>query len=313
MTGITLSQAIDGHTLALEAAHRSPHTVADYHNTFRKFDAYLEEQCGKQNPPLDSITYEQIAGFLAAQSGVKKKTILNYHTGLSALWTWAIKFHHVQENVVRLVEPAKPEERAIVPYSEDDIRRIIDALSYTKAYDRPGKRPTRHRLPDADRNHAIVLLLLDTGLRATGVCSLRIIDVDLRNRYIIPFEKGDKERKLPFSARTGQVLQKYLLTRKEDRVNKPLFTTNTGQPLDRIQLLKMLNRAGERAGVKDVHPHRFRHTFAIQFLRNGGDAYTLQDMLGHTTMDMVKVYIHIAQVDIDRGHRLASPVDNWRL
>jgi integrase/recombinase XerD len=75
----------------------------------------------------------------------------------------------------------------------------------------------------------------------------------------------------------------------------------------------MFQGIGKRAGVANVHPHRFRHTFAIQYLKNGGNAYTLQHMLGHSTLETVKIYLKLAQVDVDQMHRRASPVDNWRL
>ena len=62
-----------------------------------------------------------------------------------------------------------------------------------------------------------------------------------------------------------------------------------------------------------AYPHRFRHTFAINFLRNGGNAYALQMALGHASMDMVRKYLALAQTDIAAAHLIASPVANWRL
>lgn len=72
-------------------------------------------------------------------------------------------------------------------------------------------------------------------------------------------------------------------------------------------------RLGAKAGVQDCHPHRFRHTFAVNFLRNGGNAFEIQMALGHTTLQMVQTYLALAQADLDAAHRKASPVENWRL
>ena len=75
----------------------------------------------------------------------------------------------------------------------------------------------------------------------------------------------------------------------------------------------LVRRLGKRADIAKVFPHKFRHTFATTYLRSGGDIYTLQALLGHSSLDMVRHYVRIAELDIENAHRKASPVDNWRL
>ena len=85
MSKITFSQAKQGYLLAAGARHLSEHTIRDYVNTLTKFSNFLDE-----DPPIEGITRHHIEAFFAAQTKVSNKTILNYHVGLSALWTWAV-------------------------------------------------------------------------------------------------------------------------------------------------------------------------------------------------------------------------------
>lgn len=309
MDTLTLSQAFDGFELAALARRLSPKTILDYQNTFRKFFYFLDE-----DPPLDSITPRHIREFLSAQTSVGKKTLLNYHTGLSALWTWAVDEGYASAHVVRRCERPIPEKRLVLPYSEPDIKALLASVDKSAVLLRPGHRPFSISVPQADRHRAIIFLLLDTGIRAQELCDLTILHADLRNRRVKVFGKGARERAVPFSPRTGQILWKYITAhRKDSYANDPLFLTDESRPLDRSVLRQALVRIAHRAGVSGVNVHRFRHTFAINYLRNGGDPWSLQLMLGHSTLDMVRTYLAIAQADLDSNHRQASPVANWSI
>jgi integrase/recombinase XerD len=108
-------------------------------------------------------------------------------------------------------------------------------------------------------------------------------------------------------------LWRYVADRRHVRPDDWLFVTNEGRQMTRANLWRLLKRIGDRAGVSGVYPHRFRHTFAITWIRNSGDLFTLQAMLGHTSLEMVKHYARIARSDLEAAHRRASPVDNWHL
>lgn len=169
----------------------------------------------------------------------------------------------------------------------------------------------------ADRDRCIILLLVDTGLRASELCDLRIADLDMsRNRITVRHGKGDKARFVQFGKRAAKALWRFLTPRLPAADDERLITVgpqDDPRPMDRRQLGLQLARIGERAGVPNVYPHRFRHTFAITYLRNGGDLFTLQELLGHSDLAMVRRYARIAQTDCARAHAKASPADNWRL
>ncbi len=140
-------------------------------------------------------------------------------------------------------------------------------------------------------------------------------DVDLRNRKIKMLGRASKERILRFSATTGPALWSCLARKAKDEKARawPLFTTIDGRPLRHDHLYQRMLKIGERAGVPMANVHRFRHTYAIQYLRNGGNPYALQMTLGHSTMEMTKRYLAIAQADLHADHQIASPVANWGL
>lgn len=305
----SLSIAIDGFLLNASARRLSPNTIKFYEYILRNVRAAFPD-----DPPIAQITKPQIEQFLAGLT-VGNTSVLRHHSGLSALWRWAQAEGYVPANLVRSIPQPKPDEKVIEPFTQNEIKLLLMSVDKSLPYRRAGKRESQHTCANAARNRAMIYLLLDTGLRASELCSLTLKDIDLKARKLTVMGKGRKERMIPFDAQTGQTIWRYLATRKDEPVDWPLFPAhaNHRHPLDQRDLYHTLRVIGARAGIDDVHPHRFRHTFAIQFLRNGGDVYTLQDILGHTTLEMTRRYLHIAQTDIAAAHRIASPVANWRL
>jgi integrase/recombinase XerD len=303
-----LSKIIDGYILSLNARHLSEHTILDYTRTLNKFSKFLVT-----DPAIHEITSSHIEQFLASYDNLSNKSLKNYYIGLSALWTWLVKEGFAGENIVRKITPPKVEQKEVVPLTEAEIRLIMSALNRSKVYQRDGQ-AVDHALGSMERNRAIILLMLDTGIRASELCDLKVEDMDNRNnRIFVRKGKGMKERMLPFSPRTGQMIWRYLAGRKDTRPDDPLFVSKLNRPLTRTKLAEMFANIGKRASVPGFHPHRLRHTFAVMYLRNGGNAFSLQHMLGHSSLEMVRYYLKLAQVDIDNVHRRASPVDNLRL
>lgn len=301
-----LSTVLEGYLLAAHARRLAPGTIADYSVTFKRLRTFLGD------PEFDQITVENIRAFLAAQTTISRKTLLNYHVGLSALWTWARGEGLVAENIVRRLPQPKPTLTEIVPFSRDEIRAMLKAVELARPYLMPGKGLVQAHPPAAARNRAIILLLLDTGLRAAELAGLHVDEVDLKTQRITVTGKGSKRRVLPISAETAKALWRYQAGRPVSP-EPALFLNVRGDAMSRATLLHVVADIGRRAGVVNVHPHRFRHTFAIMFLRNGGNVFVLQALLGHSTLEMVRRYLYIVETDLDAGHRQASPVANWRL
>jgi site-specific recombinase XerD len=311
MASIKLSEAIDGFLLSLQARGLSQNTVDDYARTLNLLLAYLPK-----NPLVSTIERTDVEGFLAFHKArLSVKSLKNYHIGLSSFWTWAQNEKLCKAHIPQGIQMAQPEVRSIEPLSREEVRLLLAAVRRSRSYQAAGivSGMVDFALPLVERNTAIILLLLDTGMRASELCGANIYHADLRACHITVMGKGRKERRLPFSARTGRALWRYLSTRENRTPEEPLFLSRGGYRLSRDELAHTLTSAGKRVHVTGSHPHRFRHTFAINYLRNGGDVFTLQKMLGHSTMGMCRRYLAIAQVDLEQAHRRASPVDNWKL
>lgn len=168
---------------------------------------------------------------------------------------------------------------------------------------------------------AIVATLLDTGIRAGELRGLRLCDVDFGGEDLTVIPTTDKTRKgrtIGLGRRAKVELSRWWkryrhIERWDCGPTAPLFIMEDGTAYKRRSFQLLLTRLGQRAGVEHVHPHRFRHTFAILSLRHGMDPWTLQHTLGHTDMAMTKKYLAIVDTDVREKKRATSPLDKLKL
>ena len=217
-------------------------------------------------------------------------------------------------SLMRMVSRPRPRRRQSAAYTEAEIRNLLVACEKGAGWDPVHSQRLEVKRPTALRDHAIILVLLDTGIRASELTALKMRDYEpKRGQLIIHHGKGDKKRVVFLGTAAKQGVWHYLATRAGAKQDDPLFATREGTPMQRTGLRLLIFRIGTRAGVPDAGVHRFRHTFAINFLRNGGNLLALQDLLGHERMDTVKIYAKQAEVDLERQQKSASPADRWKL
>jgi integrase/recombinase XerD len=233
---------------------------------------------------------------------VKPRTVHTWHGHLRTFFAWVVKEEIIPASPMERIAPPIFRRDQIQPFTEEQIGTLLGAA----------RRSLHPR-----RDEAILLLLLDTGLRSSELCSIRHGDIEMDLRRVNVVGKGNKRRTVYFGRRAARALGQYLREQvwsEEQAVFCSDRGTRAGEALTRSGLQQLIERLGVAAGIQSTRcsPHTFRHTFAVSFLRNGGNVFTLQQMLGHTSLDMTNRYVAFAQADIENQHRQFSPADRIR-
>ena len=327
-----LKKAVEGFVNHKYAEGLRPRTIDSYERLLHKWIDYQGDK------PVDQVTPKEIREYLrwlrtdyqpvrknGKTHALSQKTIRNIWVTLSSFFNWAETEFEIDNPMSNLPAP-KIQMKEVDSFTKDEVEALLKASEYTRKADTDTRLPFTMRRPTANRDRAILLVLLDTGLRASELCALQRKNVNFKTGRLEVAHgdeggaKGGKGRVVYLGRIARKALWRYLVERDEDDDGyfgdpdeQPLFVTIEDRPMTPNALRFMVKRLGEKAGLKNVYPHKFRHTFAITYLRSGGDIFTLQSLLGHASLKMVRHYANIAEVDVQAAHRKASPADNWRL
>lgn len=216
---------------------------------------------------------------------------------LSSFFKWCVKEGIFPENPLQGFRKRKDEGRVV----------SLDTATLQQLITLPDKQTFAGL-----RDYALILLTLDTGIRPKEAFSLLPGDINLRSLEVYvrsDFAKTKVSRTLPISHVTAEAIRQLLQARHPAwGESVPVFCTQDGTPLNRHTWSDRLEIYSKRLGVR-IRPYDLRHAFALQFLRNGGNALALQRVLGHTDLSMTKRYVALTQQDLREQHALASPLN----
>lgn len=216
---------------------------------------------------------------------------------LFRMFKFLVREGFVKKNPIEHVDKLREDRKIIKTLTPTEVDKLINACN--------------PRTFAGLRDRALMTLLYDTGLRISEALTLTDKDINLTNQTIKVAGKGGKERLVPFGQSVRKMLSLYLSRRGMVEGTDLLFVNCYGGQLDRNDVAHAMKRHAVRAGVQGdkATPHKFRHSFAVQFLRNGGDVFSLQTILGHATLEMTRRYVALAQSDVENVHRRYSPAD----
>lgn len=283
----------------LRANQRSEHTIKYYRNNLVVLENYLRNN--GHSTRLRRLSTDILAeGYLRYAKEVKHLRPASIQANLRAFrafFNWAVNEGIIEESPMKNISVSSNRNNAVITFNAEQVRELLSQ-------------------PDLKtfvglRDYTIMLLMLDTGVRLREITDITVSDIRFADSQILIHGKNGRDRLVPFQAKAKQALKTYLKVR--GKVNNDwLFLTHDDGKMARGSIQKRIYKYGRMAMMDDVRcsPHTFRHTFAKMSVRNGANIFELQKILGHETLDMVRVYVNLFSTEVTEAHKRFSPLEN---
>ena len=246
----------------------------------RDIEIFLEYFSTKTN--LDEISRHDISNYIRSlkENNYAITSITRKISSIKSFFKWACTTNYAKNNPAQLIElPKRPKKLPKVMTLKD----IEEILSH-----------------DLSKLEAVILeLLYSCGFRVSELVNLKMIDINLKARYVLCFSKGSKERLVPIGEKAITKINEYLPERdfiinKNKLDTKFLLLHENGRLVTRQDIYNLVHSQGEIIH-KNISPHTLRHSFATHLLENGADLRVVQELLGHSDVATTQLYTHISK------------------
>ncbi|HEY92866.1 MAG TPA: tyrosine-type recombinase/integrase [Dehalococcoidia bacterium] len=252
----------------------------------RKYILYLQECCKWSDHPTIKKNHD----------GLSSNTIAHHVRHIKSFWSWMYGEKFLEHNPLAQVRTPQETLKLVTPLTSGDVTQLIKVIPRDNNKDY--------------RNACVTITLYGTILRISELLGLPLANVDFTNGQIKVLGKGAKERSVFMSPKVYKPLFKYYSKWRPKVTSDYFFIHEDGRKLTRFYFEHRMQAYVRKANLtKPCTPHLLRYSGAIQLLRNGCDPYTLQQILGHSTMEMTRRYLKIANSDIEKSLKTFSPAE----
>ena len=247
---------------------------------------------------------------LSRDRGYAPATVSRHIATIKVLCRWMHATGKLDDNPADFLDQPARWRNLPGVLTPNQMRRLLDAPAPP-----PDARP--EAVPLWLRDRAILELMYASGLRASEVGAVSISDVLEKHAIVRVLGKGDKQRLVPMGRPAMEALDAYrrdcrsrLITAEsagERRDRGKLFLTRTGRPIERVRVWQIVTHWARLAGLRDVHPHTLRHSFATHLLMGGADLRVVQSLLGHADIATTQIYTHVDRTQLSKVIRTMHP------
>ena len=281
-------------------------TINAYEEFFNSFEKFVKAE-NKLNS-FEQVDTTALRRYLVLLSSTMcGVTVEGYYRKLKTLYNFLLKEGLISIKPLNTIERPKVAKRKIQTFNSNEVYTMLNAYNVNTFI--------------GLRNYTLLSFLLSTGARRSEFVNLTVFDVDLQADIIRIIGKGDKERLIPISRKLKLILKRYLKARAEylnhdckHKTSTAFFISRYGDKLQLSGANSIFQALKKSLGLngKRFSAHIWRHTFAKSFLLNGGDVFSLQELLGHADVETTKIYINLDTQELKQQNDKYNPLDNTK-